>query len=323
MLPYPVKVNTKVELRILGVQTGSVLVVAPDLWEPIFGSEDEITSIPIPGDITAIAYLNGKELVPDVDFMVADIHDPAVSTDIEHHSGRQFILNNTSYLVEPSGNLLEVYITHHTVVGKEVGFVQRPILGDANSNPMWYNTLSNVAVDGYCAENMATAYGSVEIDTDVYRMGAPYVTRTVLSPRGIQFVNRYHADDDLAVLNQLIPYMRAKTEPPDEIVLLPYSHRIVSIFLTSVVRDILNGTLVIGLEPSDEALLAQLADYDYLRQYDTALNADSAVDLNFVDVQPTYIEVLSPTPELWTVVTNIVRAVHSDNVAHRRPDHES
>lgn len=321
LFTQPVAVDSIIELRILSLQTGTVLAVSPDLWEPIFSAPTMTTDSPLMGNVTPVAYLNGKELVPDVDFHLANIQDPAYEG-VPHFSGRQFVLNNVSYLVEPSGNLLEVFITHHAVVGKDVGFLQRSILGNPNTNPMWFDELSTVCVDGFNTENISSRYGSVEVDDAEFRLGAPYLTRTVIPPRGKAKIDEYHADDDTPVIDQLVPYFRAQAPEPPDLVILPYSHRIVSLFLAIVVRDILNNTLPVVYDPDDERLLEQLVDYEYLKQYDVALNPDSPVDLDFVDVQPTYVEVMTPDPVKWAIIERIVAAVHEDNVAHRRPDHE-
>ncbi len=153
---------------------------------------------------------------------------------------------------------------------------------------------------------------------EVFRKGAPYCTRTPIPPRGKQFIDRFHTnEDEIAILEQLGPYFQQLPEEPTGLIVIPYSHRIASLFATIVMRDILNGSLVVAIDPDDARMLEQLADYDYLRQYDVALDVGSAVDLNYVDVQPMYVQAYTADTSILALVNRLSAIILADNVVNR------
>jgi hypothetical protein len=160
ILNVPVLVDTRIEFKISGIQTDGVFQIQTDLFEPIFSDAIDNINIPELGDVTCIPYLNGKELVKNIDYHLADIQNPLVED--THLAGRQLVVNNAAYL-QDENNVLEILICHNGVNGELGGFIDRPYLGTVNANPRWFNELSMVAVNGLVTKNISTLFGTVQI----------------------------------------------------------------------------------------------------------------------------------------------------------------
>lgn len=325
MLSTPVSVNSQVSLSIPPIQTDGVFQIQTDMFEPIFSDAAEITDVPLLGDVTCIPYLNGRELVKDIDYHLADIQSDSHSG-VPHICGRQLIIHNIPYL-EESGNRLEVLITNNDVDGQLIGYVEQDVLGDPGGNPRWFDELSILSANGKVEENESNNFGSIKITADNttgVRYGAPYGSRTLIPEKSKYFVNRYYPYSDSATLDALTTYFRELT-PEEEIVVMPnHSHRIISIRLFMIVRDMINGSLVVPYDPSDSVILSYLTDYDYLKQYDIVYDAPSNVDLEYVDIQAMYTDQEISNGDLLLQINRVIQVlVDGDTITYLRPDHEA
>lgn len=517
MLLTPVLVNTEIEFSLSGIQTSGAFQIQTDLFEPIFSSALENTVIPYLGKLTCIPYLNGKELVKDIDYYLADIQYDGEPN--PHMCGRQLVINNAAYL-EESDNILEVILTYCDVDGKTEGYVEDEYLNDLGQYPRWYDQLSILAVEGSVTENTSTLFGTIQIpllstindelkayypfngdmlndttenfvlipsvgsvvekdldtnltgllvpstiedvditmpmvlpdnytvcasirvndptlntqeplfgiggfpaggiqirslnnlwglyydtyyvpiaipitdqpihfaivvenqvdyklyvdgvlvidsnvpsprtaniirlggvnnngtyfydmmffhralpledilktinisDKDQFRLGSPYGTRTLIPAKSKYFIDRYYADDDTPKLDALTDYFRGLNESYDNTILLEYSHRLVSIRAHMVVRDMIEGSLVVPYDPSDQVILDAISDYDYLKQYDVLFNDDSAVNLDYIDFQAMYTEQDIQNGTLLQQINRVIQVLIKDSATYLRPGQE-
>jgi len=518
MLATPVLVSTNIEFLLMSVQTPGAFQIQTDLFEPIFSDSAESVNIPYLGNLSCIPYLNGKELVKNVDYHLADILADSMGT-TPHLCGRQLVVTNAAYLKE-SGNKMELILTYNSVEGELQGFLEKSYLGEQNANPRWFEELSQVVVDGLIAENISTMFGTVQVpspdvidqqmsawftfdddysnkksgdytltpsagitlvddvdgtymnvpdgelasivpsvatpnnftfstvlellddnpasfgpvldmylssfvkytlsttaagdwysnilngedtstivgyetgkthvaitvesgvnisvyingvlvhtyttlsalsvdqiqlkssgtkgvkyydvmvfhrvlslpeivqagsvsDETRFRLGSPYGTRTLIPEKSRYFVNRHYSDDDTVKLDALTEYFRGNASNIDPVVLIPYSHRIVSIRAHIIIRDIINGVFVLNIDPDDSAVLAAISDYDYLKKYDILFDAETSVDLDFVDVQGMYTDQDIVDTNILLQIDRLLEVIIDDSVTHLRPNHES
>jgi hypothetical protein len=319
-LTIPIIVNSSITIRVIGSATGSYM--AFDLFEPIFTEPEFAGQIPLLNNVTVIPYLNGRELVEGVDFELTEVQDPAVTNGDPHLSGRQLVITNASYLWTIN-NKLVLLITRNIVEGKISGFLRRDQLDDTLSTALWFDELSTVSVDGYSTKNISEDYGSVAVDVDAHRNGGLYGTRTLIPNTGKEFVDCFHVNDDKPVIDLLVEYFAQFNLESPPILLIPYSHRLVSPYLAIISRDMINGVLEADYLVDDQDFLDQFVDYDYLKPMDMILLGGVQIDLDFIDVQSTYVEQTSTSTILYRVLHRLAElTLPEDNVVHGRYDHE-
>jgi hypothetical protein len=307
ILSTPVKINNTIRVDVKRTASNKVSI---DTWEPIFSESPTDTEIPTLGDVTVVPFLNGRELIEDIDYSVVKVTDPSregsiMSTDL--------VVMNASYLVS-SGNVLEVLVINNVVVGRKSGYKVKPqLLDDANSI-LWFNNLSIAAVDGKISRNQATEFDGVIVNDK--RQGAPFGIRTVIPKVVADFVSRFHDDDDSEIAGQLVEYFMAPQSRPN-IVLIPHSHRIASLYLTCIVRDIVVGKLVVRNLVKDADFLDQFKDYERLKKFDAFFREDRKINLTYVDVQPAFINTASDVAT-FRIVQRLTKLI-TDDIYHGRP----
>lgn len=170
--------------------------------------------------------------------------------------------------------------------------------------------------------NTEVVQAAVISDDTRFRLGSVYGTRTLIPEKSKYFVDRYYADDDTPKLDALTEYFRGISDTSEQVVMIPYSHRIVSIRAHAIIRDMITGAIVVPYDPSDAQVLQTLSAYDYLKQYDIAFDAPTAVDPDFVDVQAMYTDQDILNANLLAQINRVIEVLIQDSVTHLRPNHE-
>lgn len=315
----PILVNESFSIRVFNSTTE--IHMAFDQFNLLFTDTDYSPKVPLLSGVKVVAYLNGRELVEGIDFVLQTIVDPTISESIPSVMGRQLVVSNTSYL-KSSNNKLVVLISRNNSVGGVEGFLDRDKLGGALSTAFWFDELSTVSVDGFVTRNQTEEFGDVVINSSKFRNGAVYGTRTLIPSVGKAFIDKYHEDDDSIIIHELIDYFSEIEYPDPEFLLLPYSHRLTSIYLSIIARDIADETLEVDFIEDDEDFLNQFSDYEYLKDLDPILG-NELIDLDFVDIQPTYVQQTNESTIVYRVLNKLTAlTLSNDSVLHRRYDHE-
>ena len=290
-----------------------------DYFEPIFVDPQYNPNVPIMGDIKPIVYLNGRELLEDVDFAMLTIRDEVVEPGVNHIAGRQLVVNNVSYM-QAENNKLEVLLTSNTVLARTNTFLEQDTLYPRFTNAYWFNELGMVTADGYATKNIATEYGDVKLNSSMFRNGALCGTRTIVPKRSMDFISQYHEDDDTPIVEQITNYLTPTFSRPPSI-MLDYQHRLVSVYLMVIHYDLATGKLRVENLEDDEDFLNQFSDYEHLIRLDTLLQGN--LDLGYVDIQHAFIEMTTNSVETYKISKRLMSLVlPTDMVIHKRYDHE-
>ncbi len=160
-------------------------------------------------------------------------------------------------------------------------------------------------------------------DYDTNR-GALYEVKTVLPNAVRSVLNESYLVGDLERFNQIVDYFIRLTPDDPPRYTMPYSHRIVSIYLNAIVDDIVDGRLSIPANTDIRYILPYLSSYEYLKAFDLALDKkdDREVDINgnytgrvkhiptvdrkFVDVFPSYKQRLVPGSTMYQTLLKVI-----------------
>jgi len=322
MLDNPVVVNSTMDLIINSKEVGYSNYVSIDKWEPIFGFSNFISHVPYIGDFKIIAYLNGYELVEGIDFNIVSTKDDSVLNDAEHIVGTEFVLTNVSYL-KPSGNSLEILNVRDKSFGTDGSYLKAPVVSDLTNHPFWFDNLSMVIADGLSVKNESTKFGEIELSMTTNRHGAVVASRTLI-PKAVQVIlDKYRtSEDDDDILGRLTEYFATVDPIGPPILMLPYSHRVISLYISAIVHAALSGDIVLTADPDPDAIADEASEFAYLKEHDLIFKEDSLIDLDFVDVQASYVDILVGNSVLYRAIHALLQKTIDDTVLHRRYDHE-
>jgi len=271
------------------------------------GVLNETDDIPTLGMTGFLVYLNGRELVENTDFKVYHINNWHGDESIV-----QVVIHNMSYLQE-FNNYVEVVACKDEMRFVSNGFCMNDSINEIENLPFFYDTLSMISTDGYTVKDVEIVAGKLIVVNRPPRVGAIYQVRTVIPEPAKEFIDEYHVDDDSARYVLIRNYYSSYDAPEEELLLLPYSHRIYSLFLHTVIRDVINGTLFLGYDPEPESMLLQLEDYQYLMDYDLVVIRKDEFDLRFLDLFPTYQDRGIETVECYRAVQQLIQYILPDD----------
>ena len=259
-------------------------------------------TVPIFEPASVQVFLNGKYLINGLDYHIATVKDTAGNLAMH-----QLIIQNKSYLLGNYSDTLEVIVTSAELEDTNFGFIKSNKIIHATSKilALWFEGISTAHIEGMLELDITNRNAYMEVPDLVYRQGAPYEIATRI-PRIVKdFIDTYHGNDDREHMLAINEYFYGVKHKIDGIILLPYSHQIYSIYMDTIIRDIITGTLQVALDPDIPRLVRQVKAYEYLKQYDLVYNTDLAdIDLTYVDVFPTYSE--------WVDLSaDTVRVIHA------------
>lgn len=243
-------------------------------------TEDQVTVVPLLGPKATIVYLNGRELVQDVDYKQLTLE-----TGVGDESFSQILIQNMEYLKEV-GNVAEVHIVRDAIINRKDGFIGDTIIRDPEIATTWLDGLSVAIVDGLLIKDISILGNGMVIGDFVPRLGAFYGVRTVIPLTSQEYLDGYSTDEDTARVTLINTYLTSIPNVAADIELLEYSHRIYSVFLHMIVRDILKGNFTLGYEPDPKLVLSHVEVYEYLKAFDAVYQA--GINFDFIDAYPTY-----------------------------------
>lgn len=238
-----------------------------------YDSLEEVT-IPIPYDATCLVYLNNKELVEGIDYSYASIKDTGDQT-----ISRVVFINNCDYLNSGS-NKLEYVVTTTASFSKVDGFTNGHCVDDVRAVARYQPNLSVVIADGLCQPDITNSSWCLQLSTSV-RAGALFKIRTMV-PRCVKdFVdnigltdqeNRINETTDITRIVTIVDFFRGRLDTDESVRVIEHSHHIYSLVMNEIIKDALAGTITLIHEPVRADMMAQVAAYLSIQDYDVALS---------------------------------------------------
>ena len=280
----------------------------------VFYMQEE--TIPVLVDQQLVLYLNGKVLVENTDYMKVR---PAANIPY------QYVVNNVSY-IEMDNNYIEVFGTDAEAVAYVDSFVKSAYLNSKPTPLIFYSFFSLVFTDGQNLCRLRWVNGRLENTSEKVptRNGALFMAKTDLPPTIRKYLNEDYLIEDMIKFEQIMNYFSKLTPDDPEIYPIPHSHRVYSVYLNTVIDDVLDGRLVIPAETDINRLLEYVADYEYLKKYDLPLKfiEEQELDINgnptgriikksvinriFVDVFPSYTQRLVPGTTMYATLNKLI-----------------
>lgn len=245
-------------------------------------------------------YLNGKYLVEHVDFTVHEVHDYE-----DNFCFKIIAIENVEYL-QSSDNKVEWMIASAEVDNSNYGFVLDNRAYTPGDLSLYFENMSMVHVDGTLEWDITDMGNYLLLPTaSSYRQGALFEIHTCI-PRIVKdYLDKYHVNDDLERLAILNKYFFGK-EPVPEFPVVAHKHRVYSIYLATLIRDILDGTLAgLSYDPDEKRMLEQVKDYEYLELADPVIQ--DKYDLRFIGTYPHYKDITIPDIDTYNVIQGFIR----------------
>ena len=264
-----------------------------------------------------ILFLNGKILVGGIDYMSFAFYADEFSPNVQ----------NVSYLGEKNNTLEVVTTTDKLVSGTGAkGFIIGNKVTWDGIAPFWFDGLSVLSVGGRICHDFTWDYRTLTIsDKEKHENGEPFMVRTQVPISVMNVMNsdtnvEVEAELDLDKMDRIREYFGKAVPERPYLALIPNSHKVYSTYLMAMVRDLIDGNLEIVPYRDKETFLnqASLAKYTHLKATDVVYQSITSNDLRFLDVYPTYHNIVVGTRRIKQLVDHLVKMVTpSDDIRHR------
>lgn len=256
-------------------------------------------------------YLNGKYLVEGIDYKVESFY-----THDGYLSFKQLLIYNYEYMKE-KGNILEWFATSAEIENDTNGFAIDDKLYSKDELSLLFENISTVHVDGLLETGAISKGNYISIPSDTYREGAVFGIATSVPSIMKEYLDKYHPNDDLDRLKVIIDYFYGKTPEEPEVIVIENSHKLYSIYTSTIIYHILSGKLEISYDPDIARIVSQFKDYEHIRNLDITLDKDSAVNTKFCDIYPHYKELTVDNVETYrTIQTYLDYILNEDNYSN-------
>ena len=241
--------------------TSGMLTVQAVQW-----SNGTSIEIPLVHTVHPIVYLNGRELVKDVDY----VHATNKSA-LGNIASQAIQVANSEYLYSgTTKNNLTIYVTTDPCFTEENGFVKNHYIDTLNVLLYWYQELAMLSCDGLAVRDLQYENGMLKLPDSV-RNGAIWYTRGMLPESVNDMMLEYGDDLDTERCIAILEFFRGRNPVDDQFVVIPHSHHIYSVLVNEIMNDVLNGDFTLVYD----ADLARMRDQ--VVKYLTAENQDSAL----------------------------------------------
>ena len=288
------------------------------------GITDSLSSgnVPILHDIPIEVYMNGRYLIPDVDYKFIQYSDTTVSPVVV--SEYFIVVSNIEYL-QPSDNKLEVVYSSMKECQSEYGHIISNTIRPSMDNFLHTDTCTRLFVNGRLVKKDNYSYDSTERNIAVDD-GTIYHLRTDVMMSVFRHFSPNIDPQYLNMLTELRTYQLSTysfTEP-DPIV-VNNTHQIQSNYLSTIIGWILNDTISLIYTANDDDLLGQLLQFDYLKAGDVQIGS-THIDWRFVDCYPGYVaNIATDDMEKYQLINRLIRIylrsdeIHDGMVVYSHP----
>ena len=255
---------------------------------------------PILGSLTGIVTLNNSVLIRDLDYRIVTIES-------DGYELKQFLILSNHEYVRATGNQLGIWLTRGN---------DKTTFGFTSGSGMDYTPSDTI--DLGIAE-LSTYGGLLLQGKDLsllpeIEVGRPYSIIENIGSAGAIFLSDYDTSKSDAIRAELHDKLS-----PDEVTLqypTDGKYKVTSLFLNTVIRDILSGALSLGYEPDAVRMMDNLAAYEHLKQYDVLYTG--TMDMDYIQVV-TYDNLYLPTHESVQVLDWLIEVVTTEIIKVNTP----
>lgn len=268
--------------------------VAVDLARYVSGSSS-ITA-PILNFKNECIYLNGRYLVRDIDYT---IHTAKDNLGI---SFTQLVIQSFEYFKQ-NDNQIEIYLNIAEMEDLSYGFVKANHVYDPTPANLWFPSISLCHVNGYSESHLVNYGTHLVLPTGKYENGSTFEVQTAVPKIVKDFINRFHSNDDKTRLEILNTYFYGKSPDLDGLLLVPGNHRLYSVFMNTIIRDVIFNDRGFADDPDADRFKNQLIEYYYLKTIDIVQNKGHVPE--FIDYYPSY-QQYTTTVDKYNIVRRFI-----------------
>ena len=309
---------------------GTTGIIGEDLWKIAVSNTVKTSQLAAPLD-SELVFINGKRLIPDLDYTTFG-HDK-----VEEALDSLSVYGQcVSYLNEV--NTLSVIRTDTTIIPASVqrGFVIGHHISWKGQTPIWFDELSTLTVDGKLIANYKQILGEMTLSPVKCRNGATYEVKTSVSTL-VKNIMDYDTmmDEDLKRITEIHEFFIEQFELPDMTAIIPHSHRLYSIFLEAIISKYLTDETFeitrlrdcVDLNAYKQQFLnnpyfAHLYDLDTVFKFkdseNLAGNENPYFFLNYLDVYGIYHPLVAKYREDYDTLRELCEVfLPEDNIKHK------
>ena len=221
--------------------------------------------IPLVHDVHPIVFLNGRELVRDIDYA------HAINKSMTGNLVSQAVhISNSQYLSSTEKNQLDVYVTTDACFSEEDGFVKNRYIDTLNVLLFWYQELALLTCDGLVVRDIQYENGLLKLP-DSIRNGAIWYERSMVSESVSNMMMEYGDDLDTERCMAILKYFREKQPVDNTFVKIPHSHHIYSILVNEIMTDVITGSFTLSYDADLARMRDQVAYYLTAKHQDPTL----------------------------------------------------
>lgn len=292
----------------------------------------------INGVATEYIFLNGRLLVPNIDYL------PYTQFDKDANMEIPVSMQNVSYIDKEEGNIMEAITSTDQRIGTFTGYLKGRWIEWQGVAPFWYDNLSVLSVDGKVCTNFENKYSGIDIKDETMENGKPYYIRTVAPIAALYAMD---ANDemlaDAVTMKHIADYFNSFYTNDKYRMVIPCEHKVFSRYLHTIIKHMLStseweatkraggytpgttdtpfpqlGYFDFDLPITKEEFLEKVARFDSIKSKDVVFAESSAVDLRYVDVYPTFHNLDIGSREMRRKIAFMISMLTpTDNMRHR------
>ena len=228
-------------------------------------TDDVEIEIPLIQQVHPIVYLNGRELVPNIDY--AHVVN---KSSLGYTAAQAVHVSNSQYLSSTENNQLDVYVTTDVCYSEEDGFVTNHYIDTLNVLLFWYQELALITCDGLAIRRLEYDRGLLKLPDSV-RNGAIWYVRSMVSESVNDMMQQYGDDLDTDRCILILEYFRGRQPVDNSFVKIPHSHHIYSILVNEIMVDVITNSFTLNYDADLARMRDQVAYYLTAREQDPTL----------------------------------------------------
>lgn len=268
----------------LDISAGNTIV-----YIPMVETTNTGVSVPVLIDGIYDVYLNDRYLVADIDYIVVKMTSPE---DSDVFSGYQIVIQNLKFLSDTEPNKLEIYQMNRLQHRIDTGYIINNVIPKNVNNEAYIPGISRLFINGKLIPDSKVTIFDDRYEIDPYFCNNGDVYRFVIGI-STDFYNSYvsnidpiYFSDRADITNHLI---HNYTQNIPDIIIVPFNHKIYSSYLNEVIRRILADEVFIQYINDDDDILAQIAQYNYMKAMDVIFKMPSSINTEYIDLYPSYL----------------------------------
>jgi len=252
-------------------------------------------------------FLNGKSLIKDIDYKLVELKN-----DQDEYRGYQIAINNMDYLNNPD-NIFEIYTSSIVLDEEKIDYVvDNKIMRDGKLE-LWIPNLTYLIADGeiFCSDEIENKNTHLEFKNYVFDNGTLCSLKVPIPERIKDIFSEYEDAEYFSDINKINNYfLNNFNEQNPEIIIVEQPIKLYSVYLNTLINKILDGDLSsIVYSTNINDILNQISKYDFLKNFDNLIVGLNNLNLDFIDLYPSYISNTS-VPNIPETMKNKYLIIH-------------